>query len=77
MKYEKNCQLCVYVKDECVIDVCMSNPDKKTKIKVDGDSVGTIYSSGKSVAAILIAIMVDQGRLNYNDPVSKYWPEFG
>ena len=65
MKYEKNCQLCVYVKDECVIDVFMANPEKKSDIKVDGDSVSTIYSSGKSVASILIAVMVDQGHLDY------------
>jgi CubicO group peptidase (beta-lactamase class C family) len=33
-------------------------------------------SSGKSVASILIGIMVDKGLLEYNEPVAKYWPEF-
>ena len=36
-----------------------------------------IMSSGKSVAAILMAIMVDKGFLNYDEPVVTYWPEFG
>ena len=36
-----------------------------------------IMSSGKSVAALLIAIMVDKGLLDYDEPVVKYWPEFG
>jgi CubicO group peptidase (beta-lactamase class C family) len=36
-----------------------------------------IMSSGKSVAAILMAIMVDQGHLKYDEPVITYWPEFG
>ena len=24
-----------------------------------------------------MAIMVDQGKLEYDDPISKHWPEFG
>ena len=36
-----------------------------------------IMSSGKSVGAILMAIMVDQGHLEYDKPVVQYWPEFG
>lgn len=34
-------------------------------------------SSGKSVASILMALMVDCGFLNFDDKVTKYWPEFG
>ena len=76
MKVERNCQLCVYVKEECVIDVVMANKDKQTNVLIDGESLGSIYSSGKTVAAILLAKMVEQGRLEYDDPVSKHWPEF-
>ena len=35
-----------------------------------------MYSSGKSIAAIMMAIMRDQGNLEYTAPVCKYWPEF-
>ena len=35
-----------------------------------------IYSSGKCVAAILMAIMRDKGLIEYDAPVHKYWPEF-
>ena len=35
-----------------------------------------IYSSGKSVAAILMAIKRDKQQLEYGDKVSKSWPEF-
>ena len=35
-----------------------------------------IMSSGKSVASILMALMVDCGYLNFEDKVSKHWPEF-
>ena len=35
-----------------------------------------IFSAGKTIGAIMIAIMVDQGLLDYNEPVATYWPEF-
>ena len=36
-----------------------------------------MYSSGKSIAAIVAALMVDRGLLNYDDKIVTYWPEFG
>ena len=35
-----------------------------------------IFSSGKSVAAIVVAQYVEQGLLEYNEKVHKYWPQF-
>ena len=37
----------------------------------------TVMSSGKSVASILMALMVDCRFLDLNEKVTKYWPEFG
>jgi hypothetical protein len=57
--YEKNydtkSQLCAYVGNEKVIDICGNN----TKDKYTHDNISHIYSSGKSIGSILIAIMVD------------------
>ena len=36
-----------------------------------------MFSSGKSIAAIVVAMMVDKGLLEYDQKVEKYWPEFG
>jgi CubicO group peptidase (beta-lactamase class C family) len=33
--------------------------------------------SGKVVASILMAIIVDEGLIKYEDTVAKHWPEFG
>ena len=41
------------------------------------DSLVHVFSSGKSVASILIAIMVDKGLMDYSDLVTKHWKEFG
>ena len=35
-----------------------------------------IMSSGKTIAAILLAIMVDKKRINYDDLVTKHWSHF-
>ena len=40
------------------------------------DSLTNVYSSGKPVSSILIAIMEDKGYLKYDDPICKHWPEF-
>ena len=41
----------------------------------DEDSLTNIWSSGKSIASILIAILEDRGLLKYSDKLSKFWPE--
>ncbi|WP_246611182.1 serine hydrolase domain-containing protein [Aquisediminimonas profunda] len=48
--------------------------DKSSKIA--SDSLFTIFSATKGLAAICIAMLVDRGRLTYEEPVAKYWPEF-
>ena len=35
-----------------------------------------VFSSGKSVSAFIIAVMVERGLLNYDDKVAKHWPDF-
>ena len=36
-----------------------------------------MFSSGKSIAATVVAMMVDKGLLSYDQKVEHYWPEFG
>jgi CubicO group peptidase (beta-lactamase class C family) len=74
-KSERRSQLVIYVKNEKVIDIF--GKENKDKSDFNADSKVAIMSSGKSIAAILLAIMVDKGLLDYNQPVTKYWPEFG
>ena len=40
------------------------------------DSLTNVYSSGKPIASILIAILEDKGLLQYDDLICKHWPEF-
>jgi len=36
-----------------------------------------VYSSTKAVFALVMNMLIDRGLLNYEDKVTKYWPEFG
>ena len=36
-----------------------------------------IYSSGKCVMALVVAMQIEKGLLDYNEKITTYWPEFG
>ncbi len=70
---EINSQLCVYYRGSRVVDLwCTASEDEA----YSGDSLANIFSSGKSLAAIAMASLVGKGLLQYDAPVSTYWPEF-
>ena len=48
----------------------------KAKRPYDEDSLTCMWSSGKSVAAILMLMMEDRGHLKYDEAIASYWPEF-
>ncbi|HVL02004.1 MAG TPA: serine hydrolase domain-containing protein [Dongiaceae bacterium] len=68
--------LTVYHKGQCVVDIWGGTRNR------DGDAwrsdtLALSFSTTKGVASTLLHILVDQGLLHYDDPVSKHWPEFG
>ena len=50
--------------------------DKNRYPNYDVNSLHTIFSSTKNIAAILILIAVKNKWLSYNDRIIQYWPEF-
>jgi len=61
--------------DKTVVDLYCHSAIGKVK-DFDSESIGAIWSSGKMVAKIMLAIMVDKRHLSYDEKVSTYWPEF-
>ena len=69
---DKNAQLCIYLGEERVVDLwATSGADE-----FSADSLVNVFSSGKSLESILMAMLADQGLLDFTKPVSAYWPEF-
>ncbi len=48
----------------------------KTQQKVDGNTLFGIASNSKAFTAAALAILVDEGKINWDDKVIKYLPEF-
>lgn len=46
-------------------------------VPMTSETVNPWLSSGKPLTAVLIAQLQEQGRLDWNDPVMKFVPEFG
>ena len=44
---------------------------------MSGDSVTGVFSCSKGVAALAFALLVQDGLVDLDAPVTKYWPEFG
>lgn len=73
-RLELGAQLTIYIKGELVVDLVGAAPE------VAGygpDTLQCVFSSGKNLEAIAIAMLVDRGLISYSDKVIKHWPEYG
>lgn len=74
LNMELGAQLVIYQHNNVVVDLC----GRASKQKVYGvDTVQMMYSSGKNMEAIVMAILVDRELISYDDLVIVHWPEFG
>ena len=71
---EINAQLCIYVEEECVVDLWGSVTDDPN---FGPDSLINVFSSGKSLESIALAMLVDRGLIEFSDRITTHWPEFG
>ena len=65
------------VEGEIVVDLWAGWADKKQTVPFDDRTLTPVYSTTKAVAATMIARLVEQGRLRWDQPVAEVWPEFG
>jgi len=69
--------LAVYVDGEPVVDVWTGWSDRHGEELWSADTGAMVFSASKGVAATVLHRLVDRGLLDYDAPVSQYWPEFG
>lgn len=69
--------LAVFIDGKPVIDVYAGFKDLARTQVYDNKTLQQVYSSGKAVEGIIIARLVDQGKLDYEKKIVEYWPEFG
>ena len=59
-----------------VVDIWGGHADKAKTRPWTRDQLVNVYSTTKGVTAICAHRLADQGKLDFDAPVAKYWPEF-
>lgn len=65
-----------YHQGEKVVDLWGGLRHKQTGERWERDTMVIVYSATKGLAAMTLAIAHSRGWLDYEQPVSAYWPEF-
>uniref|UniRef100_A0A8R1HL90 Beta-lactamase domain-containing protein n=1 Tax=Caenorhabditis japonica TaxID=281687 RepID=A0A8R1HL90_CAEJA len=66
----------VYHKGVKVVDIWGGLADRESERKWNENTLSVVFSCSKAIGAIVVAKLIDEGRLKYDDLVIKYWPEF-
>jgi CubicO group peptidase (beta-lactamase class C family) len=69
--------LAVYRAGEPVVDLWAGHKDAARTRPWQRDTLVNVYSTTKGIVAVAAALLVEEGKLRYEDPVVKHWPEFG
>jgi CubicO group peptidase (beta-lactamase class C family) len=75
-RHEVGAACCVYHKGEKVVDLWGGARNKATGEPWQEDTMALVYSASKGLAAMTLAIAHSRGWLDYDELVSRYWPEF-
>lgn len=62
---------------ETVVDLWAGHADRERTRPFDERTLAPVFSTTKAVAATMIARLVDQGKLSYDQTVASLWPAFG
>jgi CubicO group peptidase (beta-lactamase class C family) len=73
---ERGVQVAAYLDGQMVIDAWAGVADPETGRPVDSETLFTVFSCSKGITATVIHLLAERGKLNYDDPIATYWPEF-
>ncbi|MDC9826225.1 serine hydrolase [Devosia sp. ZB163] len=68
--------LAILVEGELVANLWGGIADERDGRGWEHDTASVIFSCTKGLMSLLVARLVEQGRLDYGAPVARYWPEF-
>jgi len=72
---EVGASVCLSVEGETVVDLWGGTRNSEGAAWEE-DTVSIVFSCTKGATALCAHMLADQGKLDLNAPVSKYWPEF-
>lgn len=68
-------QVAAYLGDELMVD-CWSGHAAPGGDPVTADTLFNVFSVSKALTATAVHIQAENGRLDYDAPIARYWPEF-
>ena len=76
-EFELGASLAIEHKGKMVVDMFGGHKDIKRTKPWEENTIVNVFSVTKGVAATCIAKLIDEGKLDVNNKVSFYWPEYG
>jgi CubicO group peptidase (beta-lactamase class C family) len=74
---ELGARFTIAIEGEVVLDLMGGFADRARTRPWDEHTLAPVFSTGKAVMALMIARLVDQGRIDYDTTIASLWPEFG
>src|SRR6201982_1785699 len=74
---ELGASMVVDIDGDHVVDVWGGFRDEARASPGDEHTITNVWSSTKTVTSLAALMLVDRGELDVDQPVAKYWPEFG
>src|SRR5579863_4576785 len=66
----------IVVDGRCVVDLWAGHADAARTQPWNRDTLVNVWSTTKGLCAMCAHRLADQGKLDFDAPVAKYWPEF-
>ncbi len=67
---------CIYYRGEKVVDLWGGVRNKRTSEPWEEDTMVIVFSATKGMSGLAMALAHSQGLFDYDERISKYWPEF-
>jgi CubicO group peptidase (beta-lactamase class C family) len=75
--FEHGACFAAYLGDELVVDLRGGFADRAGSVAWNERTLCPVYSATKPVAALVVAMLVERGLVDYDAPLADVWPEFG
>ena len=77
-KYQEiGSSVCVVVDGETTVDLWAGYKNEQRTDEWGENTLSVAFSSTKAAIALCVHILIDRGKLNTKEKVTKYWPEYG
>ncbi|MFG2500645.1 serine hydrolase domain-containing protein [Streptomyces sp. NPDC048441] len=73
---ELGASVAVFVDGRKVVDLWGGVADERTGRAWDENTVVPVFSCAKGIVSLCVHLLAQQGRLDLDAPVTRYWPEF-